>query len=163
MATSTAEGLGRDLSQPEIDRIEFRLSLNGGSQLEEIAADLTNRFGKSTAQREKAEALRDRVTALRRTRRVAQANGDLDEVDSLTKQITVTEGKGDPKDLLAKAKELRRKEKSVYAGAAIAYIEDIYGEPVKMDGIERGYGSGMRLQQLFNQFGQPTGHLKKAW
>lgn len=126
------------LNQLEIDAVERRLSLNGGTLIVEVAADLTNRFGKSGAI----------IAEGQNIRAVAQEIPD-DRKELRRKQNSIAQQK------LTEGEELRKEEISRYSEKVLAYIQKEYGDERrdKMGNLS-GYGDRVEVKQ---------GHIRKLW
>ena len=136
---------GRKLEQKDINAIERRLSLSGGTLLIEICADLANRNG---TWRKKEADLRAARTELDRPLYKNESNGRLTPEAAEKKKAIVKELRDD-------IPALRKKEASEYMKPIAEYLESTYGEPHMVNNILSGYGERVYIDE--------KRHYKKYW
>ena len=137
--STAVEKSGAGLVQAQIDAIERRLSLDGGTTLPEIGADLANRYGKSQAGIEAVQA-------------------KMQQLDELL--IGVDEKKERRQTLnkaLLKARENRKAEVVKFYKVAQKYLVKEYGALEEDEKTHRPIRYGGRITIKEN------GHLVKSW
>ena len=125
------------LTQLEIDIVESRLTLNGGTLPQEIGGALANRFGK----------------ALDKINNATTAISYLDKIKNIDERKKKTL---ETRQALETAKLIRKEEVSVYTQLAMAYIKKAYGDEQRNES-NRLMGYGDAIEILKNK------HLRKVW
>ena len=133
----------RKLTQADMNAVEKRLALSGGSLFIEFCADLANRNG---SWQDEEKKLRDQIAK----------KGMLSErVD----YHATSEEKAFVKELRRKIKDdipaLRKREISEYYKGVEEYFLTEYGDEIRKEGLLVGYGERIYIDELR--------HYKKYW
>ena len=136
---------GRKLEQKDINAIERRLSLSGGTLFMEMCGDLAMRNGSWIAEEKKLQDERVRLQApLNRN----ESNGKISPQDAERVKAIY-------KELREDIPALRKKEAAEYMKPIAEYLESAYGEPQKVNNILSGYGERVYIDE--------RRHYKKYW
>jgi len=127
----------KELTQLEIDIIEARLTLNGGTLPQEFGGAIANRFGKALSE---IDAATTAISYLDKIR----------DIDKRKKKTLETRRE------LEAAKLARKEEVAKYTKLAMDYIKTTYGKEVKNES-NRLVGYGDSIEVLQNR------HLIKTW
>ena len=127
----------KGLTQLEINIIESRLTLNGGTLPQEVGGALANRFGSALKEIDNATTVMSYLDKIK----------NADE----RKQKTVAARKN-----LEKAKLGRKEEVGKYTKLAMTYIQTEYGSEIRNES-NRLIGYGDQIEIMKNK------HLKKVW
>ena len=127
----------KGLTQLEINIVEARLTLNGGTLPQEIGGTLANKFGE----------------ALKQTNIATTALSYLDKIRDVDKRKKATL---EARQNLEAAKLARKEEVGAYTSLAMEYISKTYGAEVRNES-NRLMGYGDKIEVLKNR------HLRKVW